>query len=104
MEQGELSRRQMLRVSGTVGLADHAAFSQPTSGAGLTVEVWVRPDALEFDGVSADPYVMWLGKGEKDKEEWALRFYSKKSKRPNRISAYLFNPSGGLGAGAYFED
>jgi hypothetical protein len=34
-----------------------------------------------------------------------LRFYSRKSReRPNRISAYLFNPQGGLGAGAYFQD
>src|SRR5262249_96797 len=34
-----------------------------------------------------------------------LRFYSSKSKdRPNRLSAYVFNPDGGLGAGAYFQD
>ena len=88
-----------------VEIPDHEAFSQPTSGKGLTVEVWVRPDVLEFDGETDDPYVMWLGKGEAKKHEWALRFYSNKSKdRPNRISAYIFNPEGGLGAGAYFED
>ena len=39
------------------------------------------------------------------RQPWALRFYSRASKdRPNRISAYLFNPQGGLGAGAYFQD
>src|SRR5262249_54312267 len=83
----------------------HKAFSQPTSGRGLTVEVWVRPDVLEFDGETASPYVHWLGKGEPGQHEWALRFYSRTAKdRPNRISAYLFNPDGGLGAGAYFQD
>jgi hypothetical protein len=81
-----------------------ADFSQPTHPRGLTVEVWMRPDVLEFPGETADPYVYWLGKGEKGRQEWALRFYSKKSKdRPNRISAYIFNPSGGEGAGAFFQ-
>jgi hypothetical protein len=87
-----------------VEVPSHADFSQPTHRHGLTVEVWMRPDALTFAGETDDPYVYWLGKGEKDHEEWALRFYSKKSKdRPNRVSAYLFNPSGGLGAGAFFQ-
>jgi hypothetical protein len=31
-----------------------AAFSQPTSGAGLTVEVWLRPDVLSFPGETSD--------------------------------------------------
>src|SRR5262249_38531245 len=80
-------------------------FSQPTSGNGLSVEAWVRPDVLEFDGETDDPYIYWMGKGEPDKREWALRFYSGSSEdRPNRISAYLFNPEGGLGGGAYFQD
>lgn len=88
-----------------VEVPSHKNFSQPTSGKGLTVEVWVRPDALEFEGETGDPYVHWLGKGEPRRYEWALRFYSRSSKgRPNRISAYLFNPRGGLGAGAYFQD
>src|SRR5204863_10135478 len=88
-----------------VEVADHKDFSQPTSGRGLTVEAWLRPDVLDFEGETADPYIYWLGKGEPKKYEWALRFYSRKSKdRPNRVSAYLFNPAGGLGAGAYFQD
>jgi hypothetical protein len=87
-----------------VEIANHADFSQPTSGNGMTVEVWVRPDVLEFEGETDDPYIYWLGKGEASRHEWALRFYSRNSKRPNRISAYIFNPEGGLGAGAYFED
>ena len=68
------------------------------------------PDTLSFAGQTKDPYIHWLGKGMQGHEEWTFRFYSKKSKdRPNRISAYLFNPSApagvkDLGAGAYFQD
>ncbi len=88
-----------------VEIPGHKSFSQPTSGKGLTVEVWVRPEVLEFEGETDDPHIHWLGKGEPDRHEWALRFYSRTSKdRPNRISAYIFNPQGGLGAGAYFQD
>ncbi|HKE27211.1 MAG TPA: LamG domain-containing protein [Bryobacteraceae bacterium] len=84
---------------------DGAPFSQPTSGAGLTVEVWMRPNALVFPGQTTQPYVHWLGKGEKSQYEWGLRFYSQDAtQRPNRISAYIWSPSGGEGAGAYFED
>ena len=42
---------------------------------------------------------MWLGKGEIDEMEWAFRFYSHESTRPNRISVYVWNADGGLGAG-----
>ena len=87
-----------------VEIPDDADFSQPTSGAGLSVEVWMRPDVLEFKGESKEHYIHWLGKGGAGRYEWALRFYSRSAKRPNRISAYVFNASGGLGAGAYFED
>jgi len=90
-----------------VEIPDSADFSQPTSGAGLTVEVWLRPDRLQFPGETRDPYVHWLGKGVHGQQEWALRFYSMNSTRPNRISAYIFNPNDpppDLGAGAYFQD
>jgi len=87
-----------------VEVASDAAFSQPTSGAGLSVEVWMRPDVLTFAGQTADPYVHWLGKGSAGQHEWTLRFYSQETSRPNRISAYIFNPVGGEGAGAYFQD
>jgi Concanavalin A-like lectin/glucanases superfamily len=84
---------------------DGAPFSQPMSRAGLTVEVWMRPDALVFPGETAQPYIHWLGKGEHSQYEWGFRFYSQDAdQRPNRISAYIWNASGGEGAGAYFED
>lgn len=87
-----------------VEIPDHPDFSLPSSGAGLTVEVWMCPEVLDFPGQTEDPYVMWLGKGGEGQYEWGFRFYSRQSSRPNRISAYAFNPKGGLGAGAYFED
>jgi hypothetical protein len=88
---------------------DSAAFSQPTSGFGVTVEVWMRPDVLDFPGQAPNPYVHWLGKRVAGRYEWALRFYSKDSNRPNRISAYMWNPTSppheqNEGAGAYFPD
>src|SRR5262249_37461427 len=88
-----------------IEIDSHKDFSVLTSGTGLSVEVWVRPDVLDFEGQTAGRYIHWRGKGEGKQQEWALRFYSAKSKdRPNRISAYIFNPEGGLGAGAYFQD
>ncbi|HTU47342.1 MAG TPA: LamG domain-containing protein [Bryobacteraceae bacterium] len=84
---------------------DSASFSQSTSGAGLSVEVWMRPDLLVFPGQTAQPYIHWLGKGEQSQYEWGLRFYSQDvADRPSRISAYLWNPAGGEGAGAYFQN
>jgi hypothetical protein len=92
-----------------VEVPSSAAFSQPSSGRGLTVEVWMRPDELAFSGQTAEHYVHWLGKGETGAYEWGFRFYSADSPdRPNRISAYIWNPSvahgSNEGAGAYFQD
>jgi hypothetical protein len=86
---------------------DGEAFSVAASGRGMTVEVWIRPDVLDFRGEKADPkdaYIHWLGKGETGRYEWGFRFYSSHSARPNRISAYVWNPDGRLGAGAYVAD
>ncbi|MGH7122664.1 MAG: LamG domain-containing protein [Acetobacteraceae bacterium] len=89
---------------------DSTAFSQPASGRGLTVEAWFRPDVLKFQGQTTDPYVHWLGKGETGAYEWGFRFYSKSSPdRPNRVSAYIWNPASlpgerNEGTGAYFQD
>ena len=58
----------------------------------------MRPDTLDFPGETKDPYVFWLGKGEPNNHEWAFRFYTRESERPNRISAYIFNKTGGLGS------
>jgi hypothetical protein len=57
------------------------AFSQPTSGTGLTVEAWIRPDLLTFPGETADKYIHWLGKcvDGSGQCEWGFRFYSQDS-------------------------
>jgi hypothetical protein len=84
-------------------------FSIPTT-ATLTWEAWVRPDVLQFphdDGSSG--YVDWLGKCEEYGPtcEWEARLYntntSETPNRPNRFSAYVFNPSAGLGSGADWQ-
>ncbi len=87
-----------------IEVPDSKDFSQPASGQGLTAEAWFRPDVLVFEGETRDPHIHWMGKGDTGQYEWAFRFYSKKSTRPNRISAYIWSPAGGLGAGAYFQD
>ena len=95
------------RTKSYVEVPDSDEFSIATSGKGLTVEVWMRPDALNFKGEETDPpddLIHWLGKGEKGRYEWGFRFYNRRAQRPNRISAYVWNPDGKLGAGAYVED
>jgi hypothetical protein len=90
-----------------VEVPSSADFSQPTSGQGLTVEAWVRPDLLDFPGQtdpSGDQYVYWLGKGDAGEYEWGFRFYPLSSSRPNRMSAYIWTPGATLGAGAYIPD
>jgi hypothetical protein len=84
---------------------DAAALSPATRGV-LTLEAWMRPDALDFPKKEEGRgYLHWMGKGESGNHEYVARFYSKTgTDRPNRISGYLFNPSGGQGAGSYFEE
>jgi hypothetical protein len=89
-------------------VANSPAFS--LSKKGLTVAVWMRPDALVFPkregGQANEQYVHWLGKGQAGNQEWAFRMYSLKPSGPrkNRISFYVFNPTGNRGCGSYFQD
>jgi hypothetical protein len=75
---------------------------------GFTVSAWLKPDTLEFARTEGSGYVYWMGKGERNSFEWAMRMYSyrnqEKPPRPNRISFYLFNPRGGLGEGSYSQE
>jgi hypothetical protein len=110
--QGDPNTAVQFNGADYVEIPNSVNFSQPTSGNGLTVEVWMRPDDLSFPGHSSsgsseNPYVHWLGKGEAGQQEWAFRFYSDDQQsaaaRPNRISAYIWSPAGSEGAGAYFQ-
>ena len=89
-------------------VANSPAFS--LSKEGLTVAVWMRPDALVFPkregGQANEQYVHWLGKGQAGNQEWAFRMYSLKPSGPrkNRISFYVFSPAGNRGCGSYFQD
>jgi hypothetical protein len=83
------------------------SFSIPTSHQ-LTWEAWIKPDVLEWSRRS-DPhsynYVVWMGKcaDRSTSCEWEARLYSSSDTRCNRLSAYAYNPSGGLGSGAYWQ-
>jgi hypothetical protein len=74
----------------------------------LTIEAWIRPDALDFEKTEGSGYVYWLGKGSAGQHEYAARMYGQHptghdADRVNRISGYVFNSSGGLGAGSYYQ-
>ncbi|WBQ06072.1 LamG domain-containing protein [Kribbella sp. CA-293567] len=92
-------------ATGYFQVADHAALSPATTGV-FTLEAWMRPDALEFPNQQGSGYVHWMGKGEAGQHEYVSRMYSRTNteNRPNRISGYSFNLTGGLGAGSYFQD
>ncbi|WP_010278321.1 LamG domain-containing protein [Paenibacillus senegalensis] len=86
-------------------IADHDDLELTTTGI-LTIEAWMRPDTLQFSNQQSTGYVHWMGKGTPGQHSWAARMYSyiNDENRPNRISGYAFNLSGGLGAGSYFQD
>lgn len=84
-----------------------AAFSISTARQ-LTWEAWIRPDVLQFaNPASSDQYVDWMGKCQDYSPtcEWEARMYSAQTpeNRPNRLSAYAFNPTAGLGSGADWQ-
>jgi hypothetical protein len=86
-----------------IQLPDHNDFSVTTTGkltivAFLTVNDWRA-------NLQGGEYVHWMGKGVSGAHEYTFRFYpDNSSDRPRRVSFYHFNPSGGLGAGSYFQD
>jgi len=82
-----------------------ASLSIPETGD-LTWEAWIRPDVLQFPNNAGD-YVDWMGKCETYSPtcEWEARMYTttNSANRPNRFSAYAFNPTAGLGSGADWQ-
>lgn len=85
-------------------VGDSDDFSVVTTGE-ITIDAWMRPSVLQFPSSQGD-YVHWMGKGVNNQHEWVSRMYNltNSAQRPNRISGYAFNLTGGLGAGSYFED
>jgi hypothetical protein len=84
-------------------IPDANSFSISTTSK-LSISVWMRVDQLDFPSPEGDGYVYFLGKGSTGQHEWALRMYDLNSLRPNRVSAYAFNLTGGLGAGSFIEE
>jgi hypothetical protein len=86
-------------------IPSNASLSIPTTGD-LTWEGWIRPDVLQFPNVS-DGYVDWMGKCASYSPtcEWEARMYDTTNSqgRCNRMSAYVFNPSAGLGSAADWQ-
>jgi len=87
-----------------VQIPDNNQYSVTNTGE-MTVSFWMRPDTLNFDKDISSGYVNFLGKGVSGAHEWTFRMYSQDNTegRDNRISFYVFNPDGGLGAGSYFQ-
>ena len=85
------------------------SLSIPATASGLpdvmTWEAWISPDTLDFDYSIRDGYVDYLGKCETYAPtcEWEGRMYTRTSARPNRLSAYVFNPIAGLGSGGFWQ-
>lgn len=93
-----------------LSIPSNASFSVPTTG-NLTWEVWIQPTVLQFP--NSDPatgeYVDVMGKCEQYSPtcEWESRMYNanppNQPDRSSRMSAYIFNPSAGLGSGADWQ-
>jgi hypothetical protein len=87
-------------------VASNPSLSIPTNKQ-LTWEGWIKPDSLQFANASSDGYVDWMGKCDQYAPtcEWEARMYSSQTTqdRPDRLSAYVFNPSAGLGSAADWQ-
>jgi hypothetical protein len=88
-----------------VSVPSSNVFSVPATGS-LTWEAWIRPDVLQFPNDTGG-YVDWMGKCQDYGPtcEWEARMYSttNSESRPNRMSAYIFNTSAGLGSAADWQ-
>jgi hypothetical protein len=84
----------------------NSTYQQVTTTGVLTIEAWMQPYVLNFPVWEKEHYVHWMGKGEPpDNYLWVARMYNQSGNdRPNRISGYCFNLSGGIGVGSYFND
>jgi hypothetical protein len=83
------------------------SFSIPTTG-NLTWEIWIQPTVLNFpNSKQPDGYVDIMGKCAVYSPtcEWESRMYDTTTSqgRPNRMSAYAFNPTAHEGSGADWQ-
>jgi len=89
-----------------VSIPSNAAFSVTTTNE-LTWEGWIKPTTLQFAHASSTGYVEWMGKclNYSPSCEWTTRMYNavNSQDRCDRLSAYIFNASAGLGSGAFWQ-
>ena len=87
-----------------LSVPSNKSFSISTTG-NLTWEAWVRADTSQFQYASSDGYVDLMGKcaAYSPTCEWEARTYGSTASRSNRFSAYVFNPSAGLGSAADWQ-
>ena len=87
-------------------IPSNSAYSIPNTGD-FAWEAWIKPTVLEFPNDGGSGYVDWMGKCADYSPtcEWEARMYSTTNSegRCNRISAYVFNPSAGLGSAADWQ-
>jgi hypothetical protein len=86
-----------------IEIVDSDDFSVPTTGE-LTISFWLSPGAANMP-TSGGQYVHFLGKGEyPDQMEWAFRIYDLSYyDRPQSITIYHWNPTGGQGSGSRWD-
>jgi hypothetical protein len=86
-------------------IPSNATLSIPTRGV-LTWEAWLRPDVLQFPNANGG-FVSWMGKCATYSPtcEWEGRMYTATNaqNRCDRLSAYAFNSTAGLGSGADWQ-
>ena len=82
------------------------SLSIPTTGS-LTWEMWINPTVLQFPNSSSDGFVAVMGKCANYSPtcEWESRLYNTTNPqdRCNRLSAYAYNSTAGLGSGAFWQ-
>jgi Concanavalin A-like lectin/glucanases superfamily len=94
--------------TGYLTIPSAANLSVPTAQS-LTWEGWINADTLQFATAtsSSDGYIDWMGKCADYGPtcEWEARMYSTTTSesRPNRMSAYIFNSTAGLGSAADWQ-
>lgn len=89
-------------------VSDSDELSPSTYGGNFTVCFFIRFNNKNFIGEGSEKdYLNYLGKGnDRQGNEWLFRQYNSSNSegRENRLSFYIFNKEGGLGAGSYFQD
>jgi|TARA_R100000093_G_C1945427_1_gene74222 hypothetical protein len=90
-------------VNDYVEIPDADVLTMNTTGE-ITISFWMQIDSLDFEN-NENGYVNLLGKGATSNYEWYFRIYNQShATRPQRISVYIFNTSGGTGVGSYVEE